>query len=107
MESKPEGAGGQQVELKAGTHVELVNAKLSGGIKFNHGAVILLGVVCDANDFHGDLADIEKLGDKDFRATIILEGRIVREVVPSKGDVLDGQTQIPFTDDADGGSAPS
>lgn len=85
------------VEVKAGIHIDLVQAKVSG-VKLAGGKFQLLGLSCDFGDFHGDMEALEDLGADGFEATVTIEGRILREKIPSGQKVPEGQQQLVIPD---------
>lgn len=97
------------VEVKAGIHIDLVNANVRG-VKISGGKLEILGLHCDFADFHGDMQALEDLGAEGFQATVTLEGRIMREKIPTGQKVPEGQQRledaIPNADD-DGEESPS
>lgn len=82
-------------QLIAGTHIELVAAEITGGVKMRDGKLIILGLVADVWNYHGSMQDLETLSAKNFKATVVIEGRIVREMVP------EGQETLPFAEEGD------
>lgn len=99
------------VEVKAGIHIDLIDASVRG-VKISGGKLEILGLHVDFADFHGDMQALEDLGAEGFQATVTIEGRIMREKIPSGQKVPDGQTtledaakgQIPDADDEESSS---
>jgi hypothetical protein len=91
---------GEVTELKAGIHIDIVQASVRG-VKISAGKLEILGLTCAFEDFHGDMQAIEDLGAEGFVATITMEGKIVREIVPDKpkGGQAEGQEPLPFSDE--------
>lgn len=92
------------VEVKAGIHIDLVQASVRG-VKISGGKLEILGLSCDFADFHGDMQALEDLGDTGFQATVTLEGKIMREKIPSGQKVPEGQQELEIPDADDGASS--